>query len=136
MYGCLIDASKALDTVDHNIVFDELLTRELLSPVIHFLFGWYQSQCLQYKVECMVIYLSLSKCLVVYNKVPILFTLYLDDLLIELSCTNVGGRYWDDSFVGALAYADDITLLVSTPSALRLFVDPLGLIPVLIQFSV
>ena len=135
MYGCLIDASKALDTVDHNIVFDELLTRELLSPVIHFLFGWYQSQCLQYKVECMVIYLSLSKCLVVYNKVPILFTLYLDDLLMELSCTNVGGCYWDDSFVGALAYADDITLLVSTP-ALRLFVDPLGLIPVLIRFSV
>ena len=68
VYGWLIDASKAFDTVDHNIVFDELLTRGLLSPVIHFLFGWYQSQCLQYKVECMVIYLSLSKCLVVYNK--------------------------------------------------------------------
>ena len=58
---------------------------------------------------------------------PILFTLYLDDILIELSYTNVGGCCWDDSFVGVLAYADDITLLVSTP-ALRLFVDPLGLI--------
>ena len=127
MYGCLIDASKALDTVDHNILFDELLTRGLLSPVIHFLFDWYQSQCLRYKVECMVIYLNLSKCLVVYNKVPILFTLCLDDILIELSCTNVG-CYWDNIFVGVLAYADDITLLVSTPSALRLFVDPLGLI--------
>ena len=46
---------------------------------------------------------------------PILFTLYLDDLLIELACTNAG-CYWDDMFVGALV---DITLLAPTPSALR-----------------
>ena len=39
---------------------------------------------------------------------PILFTLYLDDLLIELACTNVG-CYWDDMFVGALVYVHDIT---------------------------
>ena len=49
---------------------------------------------------------------------PILFALYLDDLLIELARTNVG-CYWDDMFVGALAYVDDITLLAPTPSALR-----------------
>ena len=49
---------------------------------------------------------------------PILFTLYLDDLLTELSHTNVG-CYWDKIFVGAIAYADDITLLAPTPSALR-----------------
>ena len=71
----------------------------------------------------------------VQQSTNLVYPLYLDDLLMELSCTNVGGCYWDDSFVGALAYADDITLLVSTP-ALRLFVDPLGLILVLIRFSV
>ena len=49
---------------------------------------------------------------------PILFTLYLDDLLIELARTNVG-CYWDDMFVGALVYADDVTLLARTLSALR-----------------
>ena len=48
---------------------------------------------------------------------PILFTLYLD-LLIELARINVG-CYWDDMFVGALAYADDIRLFAPTPSALR-----------------
>ena len=42
----------------------------------------------------------------------------LDDLLIELARTNVG-CYWDDVFVGALVYADDVTLLARTPSALR-----------------
>lgn len=35
-----------------------------------------------------------------------------------MSHTNVG-CYWDKIFVGAIAYADDITLLAPTPSALR-----------------
>ena len=49
---------------------------------------------------------------------PILFTLYIDNLLKELSHSNVG-CYWKNIFVGALAYADDLTLLAPSPSALR-----------------
>ena len=49
---------------------------------------------------------------------PILFTLYIDDLLKELSQSSVG-CYWGNIFVGALAYADDLILLAPTPSALR-----------------
>ena len=49
---------------------------------------------------------------------PILFTLYIDDLLKELLQSNVG-CYWENIFVGALAYADDLTLLAPSPSALR-----------------
>ena len=47
VYGCLIDASKAFDIVDHNILFEKLITRGLSSPVLCFLFGWYQSQHLR-----------------------------------------------------------------------------------------
>ena len=39
---------------------------------------------------------------------PILFSLYLDDVLIKLARTNVG-CYWDDTFAGALAHVHDIT---------------------------
>ena len=49
-----------------------------------------------------------------------MFTLYIDDLLKELSLSNVG-CYWDNVFVGALAYADDLTLLAPSPSVLRKF---------------
>ena len=38
---------------------------------------------------------------------PILFTLYIDDLLYELELSGVG-CFWDDQFVGALAYVDDL----------------------------
>ena len=49
---------------------------------------------------------------------PILFALYIDDLLYELEGVGVG-FFWDDQFVGALAYADDLTLLAPSPAALR-----------------
>ena len=120
VYGCLTDALKAFDTVDHNILFEKLLMRGLPSPVLHFLFGWYQSQRLRIRWNG---YLSESFKVsrgVRQGGIPslILFTLYLDDLLIELAHTNVV-CYWDDMLVGALAYVDDITLLAPTPSALR-----------------
>ena len=120
MYDCLIDALKAFETVDPNILFDKVLIRGLPSPVLRFLFGWYQSQRLRIRWNG-----YLSESFKVSRGVrqggilsPILFTLYLDDLLIELAHTNVG-CYWDDMFVGALVYADDITLLARIPSALR-----------------
>ena len=67
VYGCLIDALKAFDTVGHNILFDKLLTRGVPSPVLHFLFGWYQSQHLRIRWNG----LNLSKFLMVYNKVAL-----------------------------------------------------------------
>ena len=49
---------------------------------------------------------------------PILFTVYLDDLLNELKRLNVG-CHWRHHFVGALYYADDIALLAPSADALR-----------------
>ena len=49
---------------------------------------------------------------------PILFCIYIDDLLIKLSLAGVG-CYVGLNFVGALAYADDIVLLAPTPTAMR-----------------
>ena len=50
---------------------------------------------------------------------PILFTLYMDDLLKELECLGVG-CFWDSLSAGALCYADDLVLLAPSPSALRI----------------
>ena len=58
----------------------------------------------------------------------ILFAVYLDGLIVELSNSGVG-CYWGSSFVGALAYADDIVLLAPCASALRYnYVEHLQLI--------
>jgi hypothetical protein len=49
---------------------------------------------------------------------PILFCIYIDNLLKLLADTGVG-CYIGSHFVGALAYADDIVLLAPTASAMR-----------------
>jgi len=49
---------------------------------------------------------------------PVLFCVYIDGLLCMLRDSNVGCFIGDVS-VGALAYADDVTLLAPTPSAMR-----------------
>ena len=50
---------------------------------------------------------------------PILFTIYLDKLIVRLSKLGVGchfGRH----FIGCLCYADDIALIAPSPSSLRI----------------
>ena len=53
---------------------------------------------------------------------PILFAICIDRLLQELAVSGVY-CYRDNLSVGALAYADDVTLLAPSPSALRSFVS-------------
>ena len=49
---------------------------------------------------------------------PILFCVYIDDLLKSLTEANVG-CYIGNCFVGVLAYADDLVLLAPTATAKR-----------------
>ena len=57
---------------------------------------------------------------------PILFTIYIDDLLHQLEQSGVG-CYWGHQFVGAVCYADDLALLAPSPSALRLMLSTCSL---------
>ena len=50
---------------------------------------------------------------------PIPFTVYIDDLLLELEKKGIG-CYWNKHYVGAVCYADDITPLAPSPTALHL----------------
>ena len=45
---------------------------------------------------------------------PILFTIYIDDLLGDL-CKHGVGCHWDSLFAGAVCYADDLVLLAPSP---------------------
>ena len=53
---------------------------------------------------------------------PILFSVYLDSLLVDLSKSGVG-CYWGSFFAGAFAYADDVVLLAPCAAALRIMLS-------------
>ena len=53
---------------------------------------------------------------------PVLFAIYLDGLLEELSNLGVG-CHWRWLFVGAFCYSDNIVLLAPRASALRLMLS-------------
>ena len=108
------------DTVDETLLFEKLIAGNLPIGVTRFILSWYQSQqdWIRWKA-------ALSEPFSVTREVrqggvlsPILFSLYIDDLLMELAESGVG-CHWDGLFVGALAYADDLTLLAPSPSVLR-----------------
>ena len=93
--GCFLDASKAFDLVNHDILLHKLSVRGLPLPVIRFLSSWYRSQ--QMKVRWGH---SVSNSFHVSNGVrqggvlsPVLFAVYLDGLLEELADCGCGVIY-------------------------------------------
>ena len=105
VFGCFLDA----------------FNRGLPSTVVRFLLLWYQSQQLNVRWNGQI-----SESFGVSNGVrqggvlsPVLFAIYVDDLLWELERCGVG-CYCGCDFVGAVCYADDLALLAPSRSALRL----------------
>ena len=84
VYACLIDTSKAFDTVNHYVLFKKLLERKMPKPLVRFLLRWYKTQ--QLSVHWMG---RTSERFEVTNGVrqdgflsPVLFAVYLDSLLV------------------------------------------------------
>ena len=120
VYACLIDASKAFDLVDHSILSEKLLERNMPKPLVRLLLRWYKTQHLSIRwMGKSSDYFQVSNGVHQGGVVsPILFTIYVDSLLESLHACG-RGCYWEDHFSGALCYADDLTILAPCPDALR-----------------
>ena len=92
VYGCFLDASKAFDRVNHNTLFRILESRGMPSALLRFLWSWYKNQSCTVKWDSWV-----SSPFGVSNGVrqggvlsPVLFTVYLHELLQRLSHLDIG----------------------------------------------
>lgn len=121
VYACYLDLSKAFDLVHYDVLWNKLKNEsEVPEDVIALLRYWYQNQtnhvrwagCLSepYKLECGVRQGGITS-----SK---LFNLYINQLIVELSSTNIGCHI-DGVCVNNISYADDMVLLCPTISALR-----------------
>jgi hypothetical protein len=124
VFCVMLDASKAFDRVSFAKLFLKMLNRNISPIVIRMLISLYCNQSYGIKWNN-----SMSATFPVCNGVrqgavfsPVLFCIYLDELLHRLKKASVGcfvGSY----YLGALCYADDLTLLAPTANAMRVMLN-------------
>ena len=118
--ACLLDCSKAFDKCRYDKLFDKLLGRGLPPIVVRVLIYAYEEQTAWVKLGG-----KRSKTFRITNGTrqgsvlsPLLFSVYLDDLLKDLRKRDLGcpiGGLW----FGACGYADDLILLAPNRDVLQ-----------------
>ena len=120
VYSYLLDASKAFDKVHYGTMFNILLNKNVPHCIIRLLMDNYVRQ------EARVIW---NSCHSTYFRLkngvkqggvlsPTLFNLYIDRLLVTLKNSGLGCHI-NGTYMGALSYADDITLSCSSVHGLN-----------------
>ena len=113
VYVTFLDASKAFDRINHWLLFDKLLKREMPCYIVRILVYWYRTQTM---------YVQWASCesssFKVTNGVrqggilsPKLFIVYMDGLSEQLNNSNIGGNFGSGQLVNHISYADDMCLL-------------------------
>lgn len=123
VFSCFLDLSKAFDLVTYSKLFCKL--RDKIGSIFIRLLAYiyvFQSCCVDW---CGV----KSKSFRASNGIrqgavlsPILFSLYIDDLFVELSQSGFG-CYINNLFYGILGYADDLVLLSPDRDGLQCMLD-------------
>lgn len=123
VFVCLLDLSKAFDMVKLPILFKKL--QERIPPLfLRFIIFSYINQ------QCSVLWQGQSSTsFTIGNGVrqgavasPVFFNLYIDSLFMELKNSGCG-CYVEGLFQGAVAYADDISLVSPTRAGLQTLID-------------
>jgi hypothetical protein len=121
VYCTFLDATKAFDRVNYRKLFDKLFQLGLPVVILRLLFIMYTglSACVLWNGVA-------SKYFPVANGVrqggilsPILFCVYIDGLISRLNEAKIG-CFMGKDFVGVFVYADDVTVIAPTPSAMRM----------------
>ncbi|KAJ8714409.1 hypothetical protein PYW07_002634 [Mythimna separata] len=120
VYACFLDLSKAFDLVAYDVLWQKLAGTGVPSELVSLLRYWYLNQENRVKwagglsdasgLECGVRQGGLSS--------PLLFNLYVNALVEELSGARVG-CYVDGVCCNNFSYADDMVLLAPSIGALR-----------------
>ena len=116
----LLDASKAFDRIEYVRLFTLLRLRNMCPLVLRLIMNMYISQRMQVRFgTAMSSHFSISNGVKQGGVLsPILFTIYIDNLIIQLRKFNIGCKI-GNSFLGVFGYADDLTLLCPSLAGLK-----------------
>ena len=124
VYGCLLDCTKAFDTVEHSKLFQKLLDAKMPKIIVRMMISIYRRQTANVRWKG-----QLSEEFPIRNGVrqgavisPILFSFYMDNLFNILKSSGSGcfiGKY----YAGCAGYADDLLFLCPTRGGLQDMLD-------------
>ena len=125
VYNCLLDASKAFDKVHYGKLFHILLNRKVPFCIRRLLMDSFEKQRARvmwnsHVSDNFLFLMGLIKQEGVIS--PVLFNLYLDNLLISLKQSGLGCHI-NGTYMGALGYTDDITLTCPSLYGLNSMLD-------------
>ena len=123
-YSLFVDLSKAFDNVDHFMLGEILLQRNIPPDLVLLIMYYLRNQ------EARIIWNYVKGSY--YNNIergvrqggilsPLLFKLYVDDVLREITESGVGCKL-GILRINVLAYADNLVLLTDTPNHLSFFI--------------
>ena len=124
VYVTFLDAQKAFDIVWHPGLFVKLHRLGVPQCLLNVLVNWYNNSC------CSVLWDSLHSRQVRISQgvrqgaisSPFLYSVYVNDLLLELANSKKGAMI-KDHYVGAPMYADELSLVSSSPIILQDMLD-------------
>ena len=124
LYLCFLDLKKAFDTVSRNILFKKLYrsgVRGKMFRVIQNLFSCNPANIL---VDGFLSpEFSINRGVLQGSKLgPVLFNLFINDLLEELNHSNHGATI-GPTHIAALGFADDVVLITDNPTKLQHLLD-------------
>jgi hypothetical protein len=119
-----LDASKAFDRVNHDILINKLVDRNVPYCLINVLQNWYNKLTATVRWNGRFSHKFAIYCGVRQGSVlsPLLFNIYVDDLITRLSTSGLG-CYIGNIFFGCVMYADDLLLLSASVSGLQSMLD-------------
>ena len=120
LYFVFLDLKKAFDTVIRNILFNKLCAAGIRGKFFRVIQNLFSNNPANVVVDG---YLSpefvINRGVLQGSKLgPILFNLFINDLLAELNRSNLGA-YIGPLHFAALGFADDIVLISDTPRKLQ-----------------
>jgi hypothetical protein len=123
-FCCFIDMAKAFDSVDRDCLFYKLLYNGITGKLYRALVSLYSNQACAVKINDSLTDWFINNIGVRQGDPlsPTLFSLFINDLAIELKNLNIGVKFGDD-IINILLYADDIVIMAENEHALQSMID-------------